>query len=325
MGNELQRRPKSTVGELKKLVADANVKANFKRILGERGEQFLASIVNVTSSNTLLAKCEPASIMSAAFIAATLDLPIDPNLGRAYIIPYGGKAQFQMGYKGFVELAIRTNQYKTMHATEVYEDEILDYNPIFEELRFAEDFSLCTQRASGQRDKIVGYYAYYELLSGFRKGLYMTKAEVESHAKRYSKTYNNGPWQTHFDEMAKKTVIKLLLSKWAMLSIQVRTAIEQDQKVFDGNTGSYEDNRPDVDAVDAAANAVEAKIAAEVTAEEQKAPEKKQEPAQETKPAPAAQQAQKAKPAPAEPEATPEDFDFDAFDKQFEQGELPFK
>ena len=233
--------------EVKRTLNAVEIKTRFNEILGAKAPQFMASITNAVSGSDYLQKCDPASIMSAAFIAASLDLPIDPNLGRAYIIPYGSRAQFQIGYKGFVELAIRTGKYKDMNTVEIYEDEILEYNPVLSKLRFVEDFSQCKQREAGQTDKIVGYYAYYELLTGFAKGLYMTKAQVENHARRYSQAYKNNkkdsPWFTNFDEMAKKTVLKRLLSKFGILSVEMQKAVVEDQKVYDAaGNGVYSDN-----------------------------------------------------------------------------------
>ena len=235
--------------EVKSALTTVEMKTRFNDILGAKAPQFMASITNTVANSDYLQKCDPSSIMAAAFIAASLDLPIDPNLGRAYIIPYGSRAQFQIGYKGFVELAIRTGKYKDMNAVEVYEDEFLEYNPILGRLRFVDDFTKCTQREKGQTDKIIGYFAYYELLTGFWKGLYMTKAQILQHAERYSQSYKakkkDSPWFTNFDEMAKKTVLKRLLNKWGMLSVdmQMQKAFREDQKVFDmyGN-GEYADN-----------------------------------------------------------------------------------
>lgn len=233
----------TTLTEVKTALQGAEIKQRLSNILGQRAPQFAASIINAVAGSTKLQECDPNSIMAASLIAASLDLPIDPNLGRAYIVPYKGKAQFQMGYKGFVELAIRTGKYKDMNVEAVYEDEIREYNPILGKLEFVDDFRECKQRLNGETDKIVGYYAWYELLAGFSKALYMTKEQSEDHAKKYSKTYNNGPWQSNFDSMAKKTVLKLLLSRWGILSIQMQEAITNDQKVYDGNgNDEYEDN-----------------------------------------------------------------------------------
>ena len=119
----------TTVPQLKSMLANENVKSRFKEILGKKAPGFISSIVAVANSNTLLQKAEPQSIMNAAVIAATLDLPINPNLGFAYIIPYGNQASFQIGYKGMTQLAMRSGQYKTINVTEVYEGEIKSENP----------------------------------------------------------------------------------------------------------------------------------------------------------------------------------------------------
>jgi recombination protein RecT len=250
------------------LLNEENVKKRFQDVLGSKAPQFMASIVNVVSASTQLKACDANSIMAAAFVAASFDLPIDSNLGFAALVPYKKSfkdnegnwhkknlAQFQMMYKGFVQLAIRTGQYEKMNCSEVYEDEIRSYNPITGECEFITDFSQTHQRENGETDKIVGYYGWFRLCSGFTKELYMTKNEVLNHAKKYSQSFRydlddhkkNSKWSTDFDAMAKKTVIKMLLSKWGILSVEMQKAITDDQKTFDedGN-GDYGDNQPDV-------------------------------------------------------------------------------
>lgn len=255
------------VSQIKGMLAEENVRARFKDVLGKKAPQFMASIVNVVSASSQLKQCQPNSIMAAAFIAASFDLPIDSNLGFAALVPYGKSvrdnegqwhkiklAQFQVMYKGFIQLAIRTGEYEKMNCSAVYKDEIIDYNPITGECQFVTDFSICEQRANGDNDKIVGYYAWFRLRSGFIKELYMSRSEILNHAKKYSKSYQydiekneqNSKWSTDFDAMAKKTVIKLLLSKWGILSVEMQRAITDDQKTFDENgNASYGDNQPD--------------------------------------------------------------------------------
>lgn len=301
---------------IKHYLSQQEVRTRFNDILGKKSPQFMASVINAVAGNEKLKNCDQQSVLGAAFVAASLDLPIDTNLGRAYIIPYGGKAQFQVGYRGLVELAIRTGQYRDMNSVEVYEDEIKEYNPILGKLKFVDDFSKCTQRASGQEDKIVGYYAFYELLTGFSKGLYMTKEQVINHAQKYSQTYNfkGGVWQTHFNEMAKKTVLKRLLSKWATLSVEMQKAVIEDQKVYDSQgNGEYLDNMPPADPVDELASSV----VDEFKPEPQKEDEKPQEKPQEKEPAP-----KKGKKEDEKPVANMEN-DFANFEAGFEQG-LPF-
>lgn len=214
----------TTVPQLKSMLANDNVKARFKEILGKKAPGFISSIVAVANSNSLLQKAEPQSIMNAAVIAATLDLPINPNLGFAYIIPYGSQASFQVGYKGMIQLAMRSGQYKTINVTEVYEGEIKSENRFTGEYTFGEKAS----------DKIVGYMAYFSLINGFEKYMYMSREECERHGKKFSQTYKRGGglWATDFDSMSKKTVLKMLISKYGILSIDMQRAQTFDQAVI---------------------------------------------------------------------------------------------
>ena len=236
-------------------LAATAVKDRFNAILGKKANSFCASLVNVVSGSPKLLDCDPNSIMAAAFVAATYDLPIDSNLGFSAIVPYKGRAQFQMMYKGFVQLAIRSHEYEKMNCSDVYEDELESYNPITGECRFVTDFSQCTQRKQGETGKIAGYYAWFRLLHGYTAELYMSRAEVENHARKYSQSYRydvragkqSSIWSTNFDAMAKKTVLKLLLSKWGILSIDVQRAIADDQKVYESSgEGVYADNQGEI-------------------------------------------------------------------------------
>ena len=264
-----KKKPVGPVAQIKMMLNDENIKRRFQDVLGKKAPQFMASIVNVVSASPQLKACDANSVMAAAFVAASFDLPIDSNLGFAALVPYKKSfkdsetgqwykkslAQFQMMYKGFIQLAIRTGQYEKMNCSEVYEDEILSYNPITGECEFVTDFTQTHQRENGETDKIVGYYGWFRLCTGFTKELYMSKGEVTNHAKKYSQSYRydlndnktDSKWSTDFDAMAKKTVIKMLLSKWGILSVEMQRAITDDQKTFDedGN-GDYGDNQPDV-------------------------------------------------------------------------------
>lgn len=233
----------STVPQLKAMLAGESVKQRFKEILGQKAPGFISSILSVTNSNALLQKAEPTSIMNAAVIAATLDLPINGSLGFAYIVPYSGQAQFQIGYKGLVQLAMRSGQYKTINVSEVYEGEIKSVNRFTGEYEFGDKTS----------DKVVGYMAYFKLINGFEKYMYMTKEEAEKHGKKYSQTFKRGTglWASEFDTMSKKTVLKMLLSKFGILSIEMQRGIQFDQSVVHGDinnieeaTAEYVDNEP---------------------------------------------------------------------------------
>nr|DAE92098.1 MAG TPA: RecT protein [Myoviridae sp. ct5xZ3] len=271
MGNGSNNAPAtqvSTAVMIKQMISQDSVKKKFAEVLGQKAPQFLASIANVVAGSYQLKQCDPNTIMSAAFVAATYDLPIDSNLGFAAIVPYNNskynpqtkqwekhmEAQFQIMYKGFIQLAIRSGNYKRMNYAVVYEDELESYNPITGEIKFVDDFSKCTLRSKGVEETVAGYYARFELKQGYIQELYMTRQAVDNHARKYSMSYRNdieknkksSKWTTDFESMALKTVIKLLLSKWGILSIEMQNAIRDDQKTYDeyGN-GTYGDNQQD--------------------------------------------------------------------------------
>lgn len=214
-----------------------NIKKKFRDVLGENAAGFMSSILVAVNSNPKLKSAEPMSVISAAAVAAALDLPINPSLAYAHIVPYKGVAQFQMGWKGYVQLAQRTGLYLTINVSRVCEGELISENPFTGEINLSN-----TTRAS---DKVIGYVAYFRLLNGFEKYLYMTKDQCEKHGKRYSDSYKQdwSWWQKDFDVMAMKTVMKALLSKWGPLSIKMQLALQADQSVIkeDGSC-EYIDN-----------------------------------------------------------------------------------
>lgn len=213
----------TTVQTLKGLLASPTLKKRFEEILDKRAPQFMTSIVNLYSSEKTLQKCDPMSVISSAMVAATLDLPVDKNLGYAWIVPYGNQAQFQLGYKGYIQLALRTSQYRAINVIEVYEGQLKRWNPLTEELEL--DFE------AKQSDKVIGYAGFFELINGFRKTVYWTREQIETHRKKYSKS--DFGWKNDFDAMAKKTVLKSLLSKWGILSIEMQNAFNEDEKEVD--------------------------------------------------------------------------------------------
>ena len=218
---------------IKNYFSQDNVKAKFTELLGKKSVGFVTSVLQVVNQNDLLRNATPESVFHSAAVAATLDLPINQNLGFAYIVPYNAKqkdgtyktvAQFQMGYKGFIQLAQRSGQFKTISATPIYEGQLIEENPL---IGFKFDFS---QKKS---DLVIGYAAYFQLLNGFEKTLYMSVQEVSKHGKKYSQTFKKGfgLWKDEFDTMATKTVMKLLLSKFAPLSIEMQKAMIYDQAI----------------------------------------------------------------------------------------------
>ena len=223
---ELVGQAPAIANSVKGLMDSPAVKKRFEEVLCERAPQYMSSIVNLVNSDTNLKKCEPMSVIASCMVAATMDLPVDKNLGYAWVVPYKDKAQFQMGYKGFIQLALRTGQYKAINVVEIREGELISWNPLSEEVEI--DF---TERKS---NKVIGYAGYFKLLNGFEKTVYWSKEDMEAHAKKFSKTYNfkNSVWQTDFDSMAKKTVIRNLLSKWGILSIEMQKAYTADNNTI---------------------------------------------------------------------------------------------
>jgi len=205
---------------MKQLLASPAVMNRFEEVLGKRANQFTASILGLYNSEKMLQKADPMSVISSAMIAATLDLPVDKNLGYAWIVPYGGKAQFQMGYKGYIQLALRTGQYRNINVIEVYEGELKSFNRLTEEIEL--DFE------GRKSDKVIGYTGFFELLNGFRKTVYWSKEDVEKHKKKFSKS--DFGWKNDWDAMAKKTVIRNMLNKWGILSIDMQKGMVEDSK-----------------------------------------------------------------------------------------------
>lgn len=228
---------------LEQMIGRVDIKGRLESLLGKRASVFGSSILSLVKATPQLQACQPMTIIGSAMVAATLDLPINKQLGFAYLVPYKDEAQFQMGYKGYIQLGIRTGQYKTIHATEVYADEIKKWDPLHGEIEFTDQVTW-KQRDAGEMDKIVGYVAFFKLLNGFEKTIYMTKRQVLNHAKRYSKSYgrDTGIWKTNEHEMCLKTPLRILLSKYGILSIEMQTALRADQAVIrDANGDVPED------------------------------------------------------------------------------------
>ena len=195
----------------------------------EIARRFIAEISTVVSQNPALQKCEAASILSAGLTAQTLNLPLAPTLGFAYIVPYGNKAQFQAGYKALIQLAQRSGQFERLGVRPVHEGEYIGQDEFGDDIfKFSHEFD---------NNKVVGYYAYFKLLNGFKKTLYWTVEECEKHGRKFSKSYDN-LWKSSFDTMAQKTVLKLLLNRYAPLSVDMQKALQADQAVINTD-GSY--------------------------------------------------------------------------------------
>ena len=203
---------------VKQLMGQDLFKKKFEDVMGARAPQFVASMINLVGNDKNLQKCSPVSVISSCLVAATLDLPIDKNLGYAWIVPYKGQATFQMGYRGYVQLALRSGQYRAINVVDVHEGELVEWNPLSEELKI--DF---TRKQSNQ---IIGYAAYFELLNGFKKSEYWDMARVLEHKKKFSKS--DFGWEKDFDAMARKTVLRNMLNHWGILSIQMQNGMSAD-------------------------------------------------------------------------------------------------
>lgn len=230
--------PEKRMPTLKEFFEQDNVKKKFQELLGKKAQGFITSVLQCVASNDLLSKAEPSSIYHAAAVAATLDLPLNNALGMAYIVPYNAKqkdgsyktvAQFQLGYKSYIQLSQRSGQFKTINTTDVREGEIKSQNRLTGEIEFEWD-----QTEGRNKKTVVGYIAYFKLLNGFEKSLFMTADELKAHGKKYSQTFKKdfGLWKDAFEAMASKTVVKLLLARFAPLSIEMQKAVIADQALI---------------------------------------------------------------------------------------------
>ena len=201
----------------------------------QMANSFISSVISVANGNPQLRKAEPMSIIGAAMVASTMQLQVIPTLGQCYIIPYGNKAQFQVGYLGLLQLCQRSGQFKKILAAPVHEGEYISGD------EFDEDYIF--DRTKRKSDKVIGYMAKFELLNGFTKVAYWDIDKVKAHATKFSQAFRagyNSPWKSDFDAMAQKTVLKSIL-KFAPKSIEMQNAVAFDQAVVNTNTSDVQD------------------------------------------------------------------------------------
>ena len=231
-------------------ITNVRTQEYLQSVLGEKKQAFVNNLTALVSNDKNLQQCEPTTLMFAALKATALDLPLDNNLGFAYVIPYRNtkagitEAQFQCGYKGIVQLAIRSGQFKTINVTDVREGELKGRDRMTGEVQ-VEWITDDNERA---RAKVVGYMGYFKLLSGYEKTTYWSVEELEQHGVKYSQTYRKGygVWKDNFDSMSRKTVLKLMLNKGdAPMSVEMQQAIKYDQSIILDDKGSarYIDNQ----------------------------------------------------------------------------------
>jgi recombinase, phage recT family len=217
---------------LRELFNNPIIKTKIEQLVGKNSATFATSVMQIANSNALLRTAEPSSIFNAACMAATLNLPLQNGLGFAYIVPFKNnkerkvEAQFQIGYKGFIQLAQRSGQFKRLVALPVYKKQLLKKD-------FINGFDFDWEQEPDKDENPIGYYAYFKLVNDFSAELYMSHDDIVKHAQRYSQTFKKGfgVWHDNFEAMALKTVTKLLLSKQAPLSVEMQQAVLADQAV----------------------------------------------------------------------------------------------
>lgn len=262
--NSLVKNNQTTKPSLSAYLQRDAVKNKINEVVGGKdGQRFISAIVSATNNNTALQECNQGSIVSAALLGEALKLSPSPQLGHYYLVPYNDKekgkvAQFQLGYKGYIQLAIRSGQYKKLNVVAVKAGELVYFNPLDEEI----EINLHEDWDAREKLETIGYYAMFELVNGFRKAIYWSKTQMHNHAMKYSPGYKKDVergwsytfWSKDFDGMAFKTMLRQLISKWGIMSIEMQSAFEGDMAVIheDGSKDYVEtdDNVIVVDAVD---------------------------------------------------------------------------
>ena len=251
------------------LTSDA-VKSQINKVIGgNNGDRFVSSIISAVQANASLKECTSPSIVSAALLGYSLKLSPSPQLGQYYLVPFYNRkkglseAQFNLGYKGYIQLALRSGQYKKLNVLAIKEGELINYNPLDEEI----EVKLIDDEEERENAKTIGYYAMFEYLNGFKKTMYWSKAKMESHALKYSQGYKAKKgytfWEKDFDSMAYKTMLRQLISKWGIMSIDMQSALDSDMGVIkEDGTVDYVDNVTE--------ESVEDNVVADTTTEEVK-------------------------------------------------------
>ena len=276
VNNSLIKKENNTRLGLTAYLTNDAVKEQINKVVGGKdGQRFISSIISATQTNPTLQQCTNPSIVSAALLGEALKLSPSPQLGHFYLVPFDTKtdnidpntgkniyvkqAQFQLGYKGYIQLAIRSGQYKKLNVMAIKEGELEYFDPLDEEIKI----NLMVEKWD-EREALptVGYYAFFELANGFRKAIYWSRGQMEAHAMKYSpgykkdkeKGWNYTFWSKDFDGMAYKTMLRQLISKWGIMSIEMQNAFEGDMAVIneDGskNYVETEDNIIDVEATE---------------------------------------------------------------------------
>lgn len=282
VNNSLQKTSQKRLGIGSYLTGDA-VKQRINQVIGGKdGQRFISAVVSAVQTNPGLQECTNQSILSAALLGESLKLSPSPQLGQYYMVPFNDKergkvAQFQLGYKGYIQLAIRSGQYKKLNVLAIKEGELVKFDPLNEEI----EVKLIEDEEQRESAETIGYYAMFEYTNGFRKAIYWSRKKMLAHADKYSQAFskdggtvktrygekkkvsyadfvagNYDPkdawmyssfWYKDFDGMAYKTMLRQLISKWGIMSIDMQSAIDADMAVInEDGTKDYVDNDPDV-------------------------------------------------------------------------------
>lgn len=242
MSNLVTNKPKFSVA-----IQSDTYKNLINQTLGDkdRATRFIASISSAVATNQDLQQCDAGTILSAALLGESLNLSPSPQLGQYYLVPFNDSkrgckvAQFQLGYKGYIQLAIRSGQYKKLNVLAIKKGELIKYDPLNEEI----EVNLIEDEEERENAETVGYYAMFEYTNGFRKSIYWSKSKMEKHALKYSAGYKAKKgytfWEKDFDGMAYKTMLRQLISKWGIMSIDMQQAVEKDMVTINTD-GTYE-------------------------------------------------------------------------------------
>ncbi len=259
MGNSLVKKQSFST-----FLTAPNIKARINEVVGKNAQSFMTSIVSAVSANPTLQECEPATILSAAFLGEGLKLSPSPQLGQYYMVPYDNKkagvkqAQFQLGYKGYIQLAIRSGYYRKINVIAIKDGELIRFDPLNEDI----EVNLIDDFEEREAKETIGYYAMFEYTSGFRKAIYWPKSKMLCHADRFSKAFSKEKykellagqipekdmwkyssfWYKDFDAMAYKTMLRQLISKWGIMSVDLQKAYEADESLIkEDGTAEYID------------------------------------------------------------------------------------
>ena len=260
---------------------------------GKDGQRFISAVISAVSVNPGLTECDHATILSAALLGESLKLSPSPQLGQYYLVPFNDKkrntkvAQFQLGYKGYIQLAIRSGYYKKLNVLAIKEGELIRFDALNEEI----EVKLIEDDTAREQAKTIGYYAMFEYTNGFKKAMYWSREKMIAHADKYSPAFSKDAtggkypkvsfedflagkvkesdmwlyssfWYKDFDGMAYKTMLRQLISKWGIMSIDMQQAMDSDMgTIRDDGTVDYVDNSVEYDAVPAAPQAIEVNLA----------------------------------------------------------------